>query len=181
MINQAGIISTIAGGGPIGVDGDGGPATAADLGAIGLGLTVDEAGNLYFESGSSLRKVAPTGILSTVGPPEFSNSLRGGFAVGHDGSIYFCEGVFLRKLSPAGTESTIAGVTTTMPEDSGDGGPAVKAGLFSCMDVALTSSGSILIADGSNRIRIWCGRNRADRPYSARAASRYRRLYQGDP
>lgn len=68
---RSGIITTVAGTGAPGSDGDGGPATRARLGRP-TGLALDAAGNLYVvdTSGSRLRRVdARTGIITAVPVP----------------------------------------------------------------------------------------------------------------
>jgi len=67
MVNTSGIISTFAGNGTIAYSGDGGPATAASIGAVN-GLTVDATGNLYMSdlSNSVLRVINTAGIINTV-------------------------------------------------------------------------------------------------------------------
>jgi sugar lactone lactonase YvrE len=64
-----GLISTYAGGGTLLADGNGGPATAAQV-TRPRGLDVDDAGNLFIaeEGGNALRRVdAATGVIGTVG------------------------------------------------------------------------------------------------------------------
>ena len=63
-VDPAGIITTFAGNGTNIASGDGGPATAAGL-LAGGGLCFDTSGNLYIASGSTIRKVSTTGIIST--------------------------------------------------------------------------------------------------------------------
>jgi len=69
-VSPSGIITTVAGNGdgssqhPPG-DGDGGPATSAPLGGV-QGVAVDGAGSLYIASGCLVRKVSPSGIITTV-------------------------------------------------------------------------------------------------------------------
>src|SRR5438093_1444496 len=75
-VNTAGTISTIAGNGKDGFNGDGGPATSASLNAP-RGIAVDAAGNVYIVDAGNLRirKVNPAGVISTVaggGTPGFS-------------------------------------------------------------------------------------------------------------
>ncbi len=61
-----GLITTVAGNGTYGFSGDGGPATVAQFSTPGS-MAFDAAGNLYFQDGYRVRKVAAgTGIISTV-------------------------------------------------------------------------------------------------------------------
>ena len=65
-INTAGIISTIAGTGAVGFNGDGGLATSATL-YYPSGLTFDKSGDLYFgdTDNNRVRKINSSGIIST--------------------------------------------------------------------------------------------------------------------
>jgi hypothetical protein len=66
-VTMDGTITTIAGTGVLGYNGDGIPATSAKLYAP-LGLVFDNAGNLYFsdEGNARVRKIDNSGIISTV-------------------------------------------------------------------------------------------------------------------
>ena len=141
-VTSDGIISTVAGNGTAGESGDGGPATSAMLNGPNS-VAVDAAGNLFIadNAGSTIRKVTPAGIISTVagngingyfgdGGPATSAALcsPGGVAVDATGNLFwaeFCSHV-IRKVTPAGIISTIAG-NSTRPGFaggySGDGGP----------------------------------------------------------
>ena len=74
-------ISTIAGNGTGGYSGDGGPATEASLNGP-TGVAVDAAGNIYIALSSIIRKVDPSGNIST-GAGNWH--LGGGFA--GDGNV----------------------------------------------------------------------------------------------
>ncbi|HEX7414679.1 MAG TPA: T9SS type A sorting domain-containing protein [Bacteroidia bacterium] len=69
MVDNTGIISTVAGNGTWGYSGDGGQATAAEL-ALPYGVAVDAAGNLYiadtYNSVGRIRMVNTSGIISTI-------------------------------------------------------------------------------------------------------------------
>lgn len=68
---RSGLITTVAGSGTSGSDGDGGPATAARIGRP-AGLALDAAGNLYVvdTAGSRIRRIdARTGVITTVTVP----------------------------------------------------------------------------------------------------------------
>ena len=171
MINAAGILSTVAGGG---TGGDGGPATSAKLYPTAIAL--DGQGNLYISEAltatgiSSVRMVSPAGIISTIaggtttgdsgdGGPATSAKLGqpNGLAVDHAGNVFIAEVTgCVRKIS-GGIISTVAGVCgygAMSGAGDGDGGPATQAWLSGPTGVAVDSAGIIYIADyGDCRIR----------------------------
>jgi len=68
-IDVSGIINTVAGTGNCGYSGDGGLATAADIGGFLEGLAIDPQGNVYFTDGDNfrVRKInVSTGNIETV-------------------------------------------------------------------------------------------------------------------
>jgi hypothetical protein len=83
-VGPDGKISFYAGNGTAGFSGDGGPATAAQLNASFLGMTVDSAGNLFLGDALNqrVRKVSPEGIITTVAGsgPVYPDPGAGGFA-----------------------------------------------------------------------------------------------------
>ncbi len=103
-----------------------GPGNADQgLGAIALGPD----GTLYYGDFNSLRKIDPTGTISTViassggfsggdGGPAAQATIQGsitGLAVGPDGSIYLSEGGdsagnHIRLILPSGTITTVVGI-----------------------------------------------------------------------
>jgi len=159
-----GIISTVAGTGVgYGSTGDGGLATAANLGGP-IRLAVDGDYNLYISEYIyfKLRKVSgASGIIETVvgtGVPNYngdnipatSAQIRDpwGIAVSPNGDFYFAEssGPRIRKVTAAtGLISTVAG--TGVNGDSGDGGPATAAQFMDPKAVALDSAGNLFILD----------------------------------
>src|SRR6185436_16238828 len=60
-----GTITTVAGTGVAEFSGDGGQATAAGV-AHPVGVAVDRAGNLFVGAGSRIRKISPSGVISTI-------------------------------------------------------------------------------------------------------------------
>jgi uncharacterized protein (TIGR03437 family) len=157
-VTSNGAMSTVAGGGPGGVLGDGGPAINAMLDDP-FGVAVDAAGNLYIaDTGNNrIRKVTPAGAISTIagtGSQGFSGdggpaasaalSLPDGVAVDAAGNLYIADtgNNRIRKVTPNGTINTLNG-----------SGPAVT--LNSPSGVALDAAGNLFIADAGNyRIRM---------------------------
>ena len=62
-LTPSGALSTVAGTGRAGSQGDGGPALLADVAPSAL--AVDGAGNLYLANGARIRRVDPSGIITT--------------------------------------------------------------------------------------------------------------------
>jgi len=166
----SGNITTVAGDGILGFNGDGGPATSASL-ANPTGVALDSADNLYIAdfSNSRIRKVdVATGIITTVagngtagfsgdGGPATSASLANPTGVALDGS----NNLYIADLNHSRIRKVdaVTGVITTVAGNgiagfSGDGGPATSASLRSPFGVALDSADNLYIADlNSQRIR----------------------------
>ena len=171
-----GLISTIAGNGNPTYEGDNGPANLATLNTPS-GITIDGAGNLYIADtgNSAVRKItAATGIITTVagdgtsgaagdGGPATSANLNApwGVTVDSGGDLYIADtnNHRIRLVAAAtGIISTVAGNGTTGGAGggtfSGDGGPAIAAGLNYPYTVAFDAAGNMYIPDsGNNRVR----------------------------
>ncbi len=146
---------------------DGHPATSVPLRSP-IGVVLDNAGNLYIadESDNRVRKVAPSGIISTFagnGIPGYTGdrgkateaelSAPSGLALDSNGNLYIADsGNFVvRRISPDGTINTVAGNGTF--GFSGDNGAATAAQI-NPLAVAVDGKGNLYIADGLNcRIR----------------------------
>ena len=164
-VDSAGVISTVAGGGPVG---DGGAAVAAQLDSP-RGVAPDGAGNLYIaDSGNHrIRKVDPAGVISTVagdGMRAYGGdggaataaqlSAPGGAVPDGSGNLYIADSgnYRIRKVDAAGVITTVAGDGTS--GYGGDGDAATAAQLNFPRGVALDGAGNLYIADFSNnRIR----------------------------
>jgi Secretion system C-terminal sorting domain len=159
------IISTVAGTGVAGYNGDNIAATNAQL-QVPEGICLDTAGNMYISDGYNrrVRKVtASTGIITTIaGNGTIGHSGDGGAAtnaqlggpwgvfIDKNNNVYICDGIEnnIRKVSSAGIISTIAG--TGVAGYSGNGGPATNAQVNTPAMIATDSSGNIIFSDGSN-------------------------------
>ena len=165
-VNAAGIITTVAGTGAAGVNGDGGPAVSAALN-LPYGLAADAAGNLYIADlgNNRVRRVSPDGVISTYagggtasddGGPAIAAALHTprNLAIDAVGNLYVSEfeGHRVRKVTPDGHIATVAG--TGLAGFAGDGGPATAAQLAYPAGLALDRAGNLYIADSQNqRIR----------------------------
>jgi large repetitive protein len=176
-VTAAGIISTIAGNGNPSYGGDNGPADLATLNTPS-GITIDGAGNLYIADtgNNAVRKItAATGIITTVagnGTAGYNGdnvlataadlNAPSGVTVDNGGNLYIADthNHRIRLVTLAtGLISTVAGNGSIDPATgggtfSGDGGPAVLAGLYYPDTVAFDTAGNMYIPDsGNNRIR----------------------------
>ncbi len=163
-ITPAGVITTVAGDGTDAAGGDGGQATAAQLGSIS-GLAFDAAGNLYITQRfyNRVRKVTPAGMISTIAGTGVAGSSGDNgqatsaqlyfpiaVAVSTAGEILIAElyGHRVRRITTAGVISTIAG--TGVAGFSGDNGQATAAQLNYPAGVYVSPTGEIYIPDRLN-------------------------------
>ena len=160
-----GLITTFAGNGHEGYGGDGGLATDAPLSPYGI--VIDPAGNLYVTdpTASRVRKVATTGVITSVagdgdtddgdGGAALAHSLSpGGVAIDAQGNVYITDtqASRIRKVDPDGVLTTIGG--NGLQGYAGDGGAALAAELSSPRGIAVDGLGNLYIADELNfRIR----------------------------
>jgi sugar lactone lactonase YvrE len=169
-VTPGGIISTVAGNGTPGYNGDNIPATSAEL-YFPNAVAFDTADNLYIADthNNRIREVsAATGVITTVagtgtagysgdGGPATSAELddASGVALDAAGNVYIADYLNnrVRMVSAAtGAITTVAGTGTA--GYSGDGGPAASAELNTPHDVVVDAAGNLYIADwGNNRVR----------------------------
>lgn len=166
-VDANGIITTVAGTGIDGSTGDGGQATAANL-SWPVDVVVDEAHNLLYicdYMAQHIRKVdLSTGIITNVaGTGTNGYSGDGGLAVNASmampteinldtqGNVYFTDQANdrIRKIDvTTGIISTIAGNGTAI--NSGDGGPALAAGINHPYGIAIDGNNNIYFSAYSN-------------------------------
>ena len=160
------IITTVAGTGLAGYNGDGMPATEASL-AGPSGLAVGADGTLYIADtfNGRIRGVDPTtGMISTVagdggdyryqGPTETSSgslSRPSGISLDRDGNLLITDSdnhLVRRWERATGRIDRIAG--TGEASGGGDGGPALEAGLSYPFGIVVDANGRVLVADTFN-------------------------------
>ncbi|MDE0292950.1 MAG: hypothetical protein OXI93_02045 [Bryobacterales bacterium] len=167
-VDSSGVITTIAGTGAEGFNGDGGQATAARLDNP-FGVVLDGSGNLFIADAGNdrIRKVDSSGVITTIaGSAKILFGGDGGrataaqlylpskVAVDGAGNLYIADtrNYRVRKVDAGGTITTLAG--TGAIGFSGDGGPAAAAQLAFPRGVALDSDDNLFIADSvHHRIR----------------------------
>lgn len=175
-VTPAGVLTTVAGTGPRGNGGDGGPAVAGQLNWP-YGMTFDASGNLYVSQlvGLRVRKVVPgaDGVISGA-PDETITRFAGigtqGFtrdgALATDamfganspnglaaasGNVYIVDrsNRRVRMVDPAGVLTTVVGGGV------GDGLPATSATLKDPRGLIADGTGKVFIADcGNDRVRM---------------------------
>ncbi len=167
-VSAAGVISTVAGDGTFGDEGDGGLAIDAAI-AGPLSVAVNAAGNLFLTDpfDGVVREVNPAGVISTVagtatpgvlgdgGPATAATlGLPYGVAVDAQGDLFIADfgDSRVREVNSGGIITTIAG--NGVAGYGGDGGPAngSSAQLDMPVGVAVDAAGDLFISDTSNRL-----------------------------
>ncbi|MES2388496.1 MAG: T9SS type A sorting domain-containing protein [Bacteroidota bacterium] len=158
-ITPAGVVSTFAGGTGGYLDATGSSAKFSGLSDI----AIDNSDNLYVceTSNKRLRKISPTGIVTTLAGQATGGYLDGqGIAakftnptylcVDASGNIYVTDDTRIRKVTPSGTVSTLAGGST----DGFADGTGTEALFNNPNGLCADASGNIYLCDFSNyRIR----------------------------
>ncbi|HEY6830122.1 MAG TPA: hypothetical protein VI259_24880, partial [Gemmatimonadaceae bacterium] len=167
-ISASGAVTTFAGNGSFGYSGDNGPATQASV--VPHKLAAGPDGSVYIlanSSGGRIRRVAPSGIITTVagdgsdcngascvgddGPATAAKINPTAVDAGADGSIYITEKTLIRRVGPDGVIRRFAGDTTacfySQAQHCGDGQPAAQARFGSIAYLRVAGDGSIYLAD----------------------------------
>ena len=167
---NTGVITTLAGTGERGFSGDGGPAIRATLNEP-YGVVVDRQGVIFFADrlNRRVRKIDGSGTISTVagtgisqyggdGGPGAAASLvePNGLCFDADQTRLFIADVAGHRVRVLGLTdgiiTTFAGIGDAA--HTGDGGPALAAGVFGARAVALAPDGSLYVMERQgSRIR----------------------------
>ena len=158
-ITPDGVVTTLAGTALQGGGADGtGPAAQFNQ---PTGLAVDGAGNIYVADWSTIRKVTPDGVVTTLaGTPTtygYADGVGGqalfafpnGVACDPAGNIYVADSGndVIRLVTPAGVVSTVGGVAGLVGSADGLGSAAQFSGPGG---IALDSAGNLDVADTVN-------------------------------
>jgi len=174
-VGADGVITTVAGTGVAGFDGDGGAATGLRLDQPeGVAALADGSFLIADTVNNRIRRVDPAGVITTVagtgvagaggdGGPPFLAQLDAPARVvplpGGSGAYLIADtgNSLVREVGTDGDMETVAGSLgdgSPNPGFSGDGGPATQAQLNAPTGLAALPDGSFLIADSANdRIR----------------------------
>lgn len=150
------LITTVAGGAPPQT-----PVTATDASVSPGGVTVDNAGNVFFSSRNAVFKLDAKGVLGRIAGNSRSGfsgdggaaldaqfNYPNGLAFDKSGNLYIADtgNNRVRRISTDGLITTVAGLGT-FRADPADGGPATQAWLSAPFGVALDSAGNLYIGD----------------------------------
>ncbi len=156
-------INTIAGTGAQASTGDGGLAISAGI-YDPKGVAVHPNGNIYFTDNTRIRMINTSGIITTVagsasaafsgdgGPATLAGIGPVDIAIDGAGNLYIADqsNNRVRKVNSSGIITTIAGNGTY---GTGDGGPALLAGLYTPSGIALDLAGNIYISEYGCRVQ----------------------------
>ncbi len=167
-VAATGAISTVAGTGTAGFNGDNVPATTAQL-SIPVQVIAAPTGGFVVadQANYRIRRVAADGTITTMAGSGVAGSLgdggpataarlnaASGLAFLPDGSLLIADANNnkIRKVTPGGTISTVVG--TGGAGAGGDGGAATSAQLSFPYDIGVYADGSYVVADtDNNRVR----------------------------
>ena len=161
-ITPAGVVTTFAG--TAGVSGNADGTGAAARFKSPLGVTVDQAGNVFVadRSNYTIRKITPAGVVTTfAGAASWSGSADGtgaaasffyptGVAVDGWGNLFVSDNFnhTIRKITPAGVVTTFAGTAGSAGSADGTG---AAARFLNPSGVAVDGSGNLFVTDSYNQ------------------------------
>jgi sugar lactone lactonase YvrE len=166
-ITPSGVVTTLAGTAGLkgSADGTGAAARFSDL----FSVAVDGSGNLFVADGNTIRKITPSGVVTTLAgsaaadPGSADGTGAAARFYGPSGAVDGSGNLFvadsgnntIRKITPAGVVSTFAGLAGSTGSADGTG----AAARFSQMDpmysvgpqgVAVDGAGNVFVADTDN-------------------------------
>lgn len=169
-VDASGMLTVVAGTGDMGLSGDGGPATQAEL-AAPSGLARDARGELAIadQANNLVRLVDLNGRITTIagtgaddltgdGGPAIEAALNDPIGIAFDavGSLFVADdqNARIRRIDSDGVISTIAGGGETPSADMRDGAPATSASLSHPSYVVVDDAGNVYFSDFLDNV-IW--------------------------
>jgi len=161
-VGPDGVISTFAGIGVMGVPDEGALANATSI--FPRNVAVGPDGRVFISDAKRIWVVDQNGVINAYagsdaltggdGGPALQAGLASpsGMSFSSDGTLFFVDANSIRKVTAQGIISTVAGPGPGNGSFSGDGGPALSAGLDAPRDVTVGRDGSFYIA-ATNRVR----------------------------
>ncbi|MEQ7799677.1 IPT/TIG domain-containing protein [Pedobacter sp. ASV1-7] len=151
-ISVDGTVSTIAGTGVVGFQDGAGAKFNNPLDAV-----VDSHGNIFVvdRDNKRIRKITPTGVVSTFIGDGTTNILKNPIALAIDGNdnIFLSDANIIKRITPAGSMSDIVG--SVKGYDEGIAGQPLTAKLGDIFGLNFDKVGNLILADASNhRIRM---------------------------
>jgi len=128
------------------------------------GVAVDSHGNVYAGDSTTIRKITPDGVVSTLagkagvyGNSDGTGSAAQfdqpvGVAVDANGNVYVADSgnYNIRKITAAGVVTTLAGTTGTATPHSSKDGKGTAARFYDPVAVAVDAGGNVYVADSGN-------------------------------
>jgi hypothetical protein len=164
-IDNAGILTTVAGSLYLPYGGFmGGPATAVGLATV-TDIAVDGPGNIYIADpiGYFVYKVTTSGIITVIagngvsgdagdsGPATNAQLISPhNVTVDNIGNVYVTDHYKIRKIDTSGIITTVAG--NGLAGYSGDGGPATDATFNAPRNITVDTFNNLFIEDGNNYV-----------------------------
>jgi len=147
-ITPAGVVSTFAG--MAGVQGNADGAGAAASFFPPVSVVTDSAGNLYVLDNSTIRKITPDAVVTTIVGASAGIGSEQGIAIDSADNLYVADTYndSIRKITPAGVVSTLAGTPATPGYTDGNG---ASARFYSPFGIATDGAGNVYVADLNNQ------------------------------
>ena len=162
-ISSLGVVTTLAGTAGVQGSADGQGSAASFISPFGI--ATDGAGNVYVTANLAVRKITPTGLVTTLAGASGAYGVLavdgvGGSARFHDargiasdsaGNLYVADGGGVRKISPAGEVTTLAGIpgaTSTIVD-----GVGAQARFVYASAVAVDAANNLYVVDNTSLIR----------------------------
>jgi hypothetical protein len=127
-----------------------GPLASASFHDLQAGVTADIFGTVYVQDKGWLRRISPSGQVTTIGgtAAEANGStggiFRGALATDAAGNVYASTGVQIQRITPEGTMSVFAGSGSSGQRD----GPSAQAEFTWINSIAVGKDGTLYVLDG---------------------------------